>query len=121
MSTVKRGCVSIIIAILAACGGKEEVVGKPVGSCSLIGSAWYCTSALADASGTWPQCTSNVGQGVSCSGTDTTVGTTNPTQPASTTTTNAPDCFNCTSNGLGVVWNCTSQVWEAGDVFSCGQ
>jgi hypothetical protein len=57
----------------------------------------------------------------SCGGTDTTTDTTNPTEPAHYSSTSSPPCFTCTSNGLGVVWNCTSQVWEAGDVFSCGQ
>jgi hypothetical protein len=127
MRMVKVGCVSIVIAVLAACGGKEEVGGTPVGSCTLDPGAqpnvsqWNCTSMFADASGTLPQCPGNIGAGGSCGGTDTTTDTTNPTEPAHYSSTSSPPCFTCTSNGLGVVWNCTSQVWEAGDVFSCGQ
>jgi len=91
-----------------------------VGSCTLGSGEWTCTSSLADASGMLPQCASGVGAGASCGGTDTTVDTTNPNEPAHYTT-NSPPCFTCTGNGLGVVWTCSSQVWEAGDVFSCGQ
>jgi hypothetical protein len=60
----------------------------------------------------------NIGAGAACGNTDTTTDTTNPAAPAHYSTAS---CFDCTSGGLGVVWNCTSQVWEAGDVFSCGQ
>jgi hypothetical protein len=113
-----RGKLWTVIAVFVAigCGGKEEVEGPPVGSCSLGGGMWSCTSAVADSGGSWSQCPSNVGQGSSCSVNDTTTDTTNPTQPAHYSNTN---CFMCTSNGLGVVWTCTSGVWETGEVFSC--
>ena len=127
------------VAATLACGGKAEVGGTPVGSCTLgvsqLGAnadQWRCTSSVVDAAGMGPfqWCPANVGAGVSCvvrtSG--TIVGGTSPlsgpSAPGLTSVFNSGTlgpCLQCTSNGLGVVWNCTSQVWEAGDVFSCGQ
>jgi len=127
------------LAATLACGGKEDVGGTPVGSCTLGPgnpsgvNQWECTSALVDADGTGPfqQCPANVGAGVSCvisSSSGTGFGAQpgwvgNP--PPGFTSVFSSDtlgpCLQCTSNGLGVVWNCASQVWEAGDVFTCGQ
>jgi hypothetical protein len=114
-----RAWILLALTTMLACGGKEEVGGTPVGTCTVNAGEWSCTAALADASGTWPQCAADVGAGASCGGTDTTTDTTNSTAPAHYRSS-SPPCFTCTSNGLGVVWSCTSQVWEAGDVFSCG-
>src|SRR3984957_18108951 len=88
-----------------ACGGKTEVGGKPVGSCTLASDEWACTSMDVDASGTSSQALparpGNVGAGGACGPGDSTVDTTNSTMPAHYT--GWPPCFGCTSNGLGVV------------------
>lgn len=120
----------LVISLPAlGCVGKEEVEGTPVGSCSLGGSQWDCTSPLADASGSFQQCPANVGAGVSCvinnSDPSSLSGpSSGPTAPGFQSVFNSDTlgpCLQCTSNGRGVVWTCTSQVWEAGDVFSCRQ
>jgi hypothetical protein len=119
----------LLFALSAAlgCGGKEVVGGTPVGSCALGAgnppgvNQWECTGALVDAAGLGPlqQCPANVGAGISCvlPSAMGSIGFRNVID----SNTYAP-CLQCASNGLGVVWTCSSQTqWEAGDVFSCGQ
>ena len=133
-----RAWISFVLVAVLACGGKEEVGGAPVGSCTLgtsqFGASadqWSCTSSVVDAAGMGPfqQCPANVGAGISClvSNSGPTTPNGSPSGPGApgfqnvfTSNTLAP-CLECTSNGRGVVWTCTSQVWQAGDVFSCGQ
>jgi hypothetical protein len=130
-----RAWILLVFAASVACAGKEEVGGTPVGSCTLGasqfgpgGDLWSCGSSVVDAGGTFQQCPANVGAGASCVVGNSSVNDFNP-QPGlagdngfqNVFASELGPCFQCTSNGLGVVWNCTSQVWEAGDVFSCGQ
>jgi len=120
-----RAWFPLLFTAALACGGKTEVGGKPVGSCTFASGEWTCTSTDVDAAATSPQtlpaCPGNVGAGGVCATGDNTVDTTNPTVPAHYGNAAWPPCFGCTSNGLGVVWTCTSQGWEAGDVLSCAQ
>lgn len=135
-----RGWFLLVFAATVACGGKEEVGGTPVGSCTLGTSQlganadqWSCISSVVDAAGMGPfqQCPANIGAGVSCEFSSRSSALSGGTSPLSgpqapgftnvfDTSTYAP-CLQCTSNGLGVVWTCSAQTqWEAGDVFSCG-
>jgi hypothetical protein len=68
-----RTWIAVALAAMLACGGKEDVGGAPLGSCTLGASQfganadqWSCTSAIVDASGMGPfqQCPANVGAGV---------------------------------------------------------
>ena len=118
-----------IVAATLACGGKEEVGGTPIGSCTLGTSPlganadqWSCTSTVVDAAGMGPfqRCPANVGAGVSCAFPNS--ASEDPGFTSVFTSNTYSPCLQCTSNGLGVVWTCSSQTqWEAGDVFSCGQ
>ncbi len=135
-----RAWICFALAATLACGGKEDVGGTPVGSCTFGssegrggGDQWLCTSAVVDAADTGPfqQCPANVGAGVSCVISNSSgpgfgaqpgwVGNPPPGFTSVFSSGTLGPCLQCTSNGLGVVWNCTSQVWEAGDVFTCGQ
>jgi hypothetical protein len=123
---VRRTWIAITIAAAVGCAGKQEVTGPPKGSCTLAQNGWSCanTTNPADAGssdavdagspGIVPQCPSNVGAG-SCSQEDTTTNTTNPNEPAHVTAA----CFECTDDGLGVVWTCISQSWQSEGVYSC--
>jgi hypothetical protein len=137
-----RAWILLALSVTLSCGGKEEVGGTPVGSCTLgvsqLGAnaeQWSCTSSVVDAAGMGPfqQCPANVGAGASCavnnSGTSPLDGPGSPLDgpmapgftSVFTSSTYAP-CLQCTSNGLGVVWTCSAQTqWEAGEVFSCSQ
>jgi hypothetical protein len=131
-----RAWIVFAVAATFACGGKEEVGGAPVGSFTLgtgpLGAnadQWSCTSSVIDAAGMGPfqRCPANVGAGVSCAlpGSMTNNGGITVNDPGFTNVFSSgvySPCLQCTSNGLGVVWSCSSQTqWEAGDVFSCGQ
>lgn len=108
------------LAVLAGCGGQTKLTGTPEGTCTLVGGMWSCVPTAdggAPEGGSafaLPQCPSNAGSG-SCSS-DTTVDTTNPNEPAHYS---SGDCFQCTDDGLGVHWLCTSQGWQSQGIYSC--
>jgi hypothetical protein len=120
-----RGWTLAALALIAGCGGKVvsgPPDGPPEGTCSTAnGSLWSC---MADDAGApqdggapllLPPCPSGVGNG-SCSGSDTTVDTTNPQAPAHISN---GDCLQCWSNGLGTYWSCVSGSWQSEGIYSC--
>jgi|SRR5580704_12634667 hypothetical protein len=117
-------------AAIVGCGGKQIVEGPPVGSCSGGQGVWSCETN-ADASGapfTLAQCPTSFDPASACPlmlgnaaldgsgpGAAASPGFTGVYQTSQVT-----ECFECTSNGLGLDWICNSQRWQTNGAYSCG-
>lgn len=126
--------IGLVFITTVGCGGKEDVAGKAdggasptpaqsgasmataEGSCSFSGTGWSCTSPTADAPRILMPCSAAPDLGGACS-VDTSVDTTNPQLPTHTVT--YPECFACTSNGMGTDWTCGASGWESAGTFLC--
>ncbi|MGO9837955.1 MAG: hypothetical protein ACLP1X_27545 [Polyangiaceae bacterium] len=114
-----RNAFPVLVALAAVqttgCGANAGA--KLDGQCSATGTGWSCSTSLADASRTLPECPTNAESGGSCV-VASTVDTTNPTMPARVTVP-APECFACTNSGSGTDWTCGAAGWEAIGTFAC--